>query len=174
MKALVRTMLNPAPPRSLEAERKPGIHVNRPQYANSTAVASAALEAHPPPGGDVLQQLKHKDMLLREMQHRMGNSLQIVASILLLKARTAQSEEARLHLRDAHGQVMSVAAIQKRLQVSASGEQVELGPYLCDLCASLDDAMIGGTRPIALAVSAENGMVSAQEAVSIGLIERGA
>jgi hypothetical protein len=43
--------------------------------------------------------LREKDMLLEEMQHRVINSLQIIASILLIKARTVQSEETRLQLR---------------------------------------------------------------------------
>ena len=47
-------------------------------------------------------------MLLQEMQHRVANSLQIIASILMLKARTVQSEETRQHLLDAHQRVMSV------------------------------------------------------------------
>ena len=42
--------------------------------------------------------LRQKGVLLQEMQHRVANSLQIIASILLLKARTVQSEEIRLHL----------------------------------------------------------------------------
>src|SRR4029078_10755195 len=46
--------------------------------------------------------LQQKEILLQEMQHRVANSLQIIASILLLKARTVQSEETRLHLQDAH------------------------------------------------------------------------
>ena len=62
--------------------------------------------------------LQQKDILLREMQHRVANSLQIIASILLLKARTVQSEETRLHLQDAHRRVMSVAAVQQQLQAS--------------------------------------------------------
>ncbi len=43
----------------------------------------------------------HQEVLLREMQHRIANSLQIVATILSLKARTVQSNEVRLHLLDA-------------------------------------------------------------------------
>ena len=39
--------------------------------------------------------LRQKDVLLEEMQHRIANSLQIIASIILMKARTVQSEETR-------------------------------------------------------------------------------
>ena len=54
--------------------------------------------------------LRQKDVLLEELQHRVANSLQIIASIILMKARTVQSEETRLHLQDAHSRVMSIAA----------------------------------------------------------------
>ena len=57
-----------------------------------------------------------KEMLLEEMRHRVANSLQIIASILLLKARTVQSEETRRHLQDAHQRVMSVATVQQQLR----------------------------------------------------------
>ncbi len=60
--------------------------------------------------------LQQKETLLQEMQHRVANSLQIIASILLLKAQTVQSEETRLHLRDAHQRVMSVATVQQQLR----------------------------------------------------------
>ena len=64
---------------------------------------------------EIAELLQQKETLLQEMQHRVANSLQIIASILLLKARTVQSEETRLHLRDAHQRVMSVAAVQQQL-----------------------------------------------------------
>ena len=41
--------------------------------------------------------LRQKDVLLRELEHRVANSLQIIASILMLKARTVTSEETRQH-----------------------------------------------------------------------------
>src|ERR1700730_7299503 len=46
--------------------------------------------------------LRQKEVLLRELEHRVANSLQIIATILLLKARTVTSEETRQNLRDAH------------------------------------------------------------------------
>src|SRR4026207_1879868 len=62
--------------------------------------------------------LQAKEILLQEMQHRVANSLQIIASILLLKARTVQSEETGSHLRDAHQRVMSVASVQQHLRAA--------------------------------------------------------
>jgi hypothetical protein len=56
--------------------------------------------------------LRQKDVLLRELEHRVANSLQIIASILMLKARTVTSEETRQHLQDAHQRVMALAAVQ--------------------------------------------------------------
>src|SRR5206468_972190 len=71
--------------------------------------------------------LREKDMLLEEMQHRVANSLQIIASILLMKARTVQSEETRLQLEDAHQRVLSVAAVQQHLHVEGGGKPIEIG-----------------------------------------------
>jgi two-component sensor histidine kinase len=59
--------------------------------------------------------LRQKDVLLQEIQHRVANSLQIIASIILMKARRVESEETRVHLQDAHSRVMSIAAVQEHL-----------------------------------------------------------
>jgi two-component sensor histidine kinase len=114
--------------------------------------------------------LRQKEVLLEEMQHRVANSLQIIASILLLKARTVQSEETRLHLRDAHERVMSLASVQQQLRASRLGDRIEIGPYLAKLCDSLAKSMIGDRRPLALTVEAGAGTADSSAAVSIGLI----
>jgi len=114
--------------------------------------------------------LRQKEVLLEEMQHRVANSLQIIASILLLKARTVQSEETRLHLRDAHERVMSLATVQQQLRASRLGDRIEVGPYLSKLCGSLATSMIGDRRPLALTVEAGAGTAESSAAVSIGLI----
>ena len=114
--------------------------------------------------------LAQKQVLLQEMQHRVANSLQIIASILMLKARAVTSEETRFHLKDAHQRVISVAEVQSHLHASGGVDQIEVGPYLTKLCASLAASMIGDNQPIALKVIADQGMIGSDKAVSIGLI----
>lgn len=74
--------------------------------------------------------LQQKAALLQEMQHRTANSLQVVASILLLKARAEQSEEARLYLKDTHQRIMSMTAVQRRFGIAGHGEQIEVATLL--------------------------------------------
>ena len=62
--------------------------------------------------------VREKQVLLQELQHRVANSLQIIASVLMQSARRVQSEETRLHLHDAHSRVMSIAMLQKQLAVT--------------------------------------------------------
>jgi two-component sensor histidine kinase len=114
--------------------------------------------------------LRQKDVLLDEMQHRVGNSLQIIASILLLKARSVQSEETRQHLQDAHKRVMSVASVQQHLHASGAGGPIEIAPYLSKLCDTLATSLIGDNRPISLKATISEGTATSAQAVSLGLI----
>jgi two-component sensor histidine kinase len=111
-----------------------------------------------------------KELLLEEMQHRVANSLTIIASILMLKARTVQSEETRQHLQDAHSRVMSVAAVQNHLHSAGQISSIEMAPYLSRLCEALAESMIGESRPILLKVEVAGGHVPSRQAVSIGLL----
>ena len=113
--------------------------------------------------------LREKDVLLEELQHRVANSLTIIASIILMKARTVQSEETRLHLHDAHKRVMSIAAVQQQLHASGLGS-IEVAPYLSRLCETLATSMIGDARSISLKVIGDNGIVTSRQAESLGLI----
>ena len=114
--------------------------------------------------------LQQKEVLLEELQHRVANSLQMIASILLMKARTVQSDETRLHLQDAHKRVMSIATVQKQLRASGADGSIEMGPYLIRLCETLAISMIGDSRPISLQVIGEGGLATSRQAESLGLI----
>jgi PAS domain S-box-containing protein len=114
--------------------------------------------------------LEQQKTLLREMQHRIANSLQIIASILLLKAGSVTSEETKKELRAAHQRVMSVAAVQGHLQASDGIEQIEMGPYLTKLATGLASSMVGPKQHIDIKVVTDSGTLPTSHAVSIGLI----
>ena len=90
--------------------------------------------------------LRQKGVLLDELQHRVANSLQIIASIIMMKAKTVDSEETRRHLQDTHKRVMSVATVQQQLHASGVAGPIEMGPYLSKLCEALSNSMIGDDR----------------------------
>jgi len=112
--------------------------------------------------------LREKAILLQELQHRVANSLQIIASVLLLKARAVKSEETRVHLHETHARVMSLAAVQQHLSFSVG--EVEVRPYLVKLCESLSASMMRNTTGLTLSVKSDEASLSSHEAVSLGLI----
>jgi chemotaxis protein methyltransferase CheR len=114
--------------------------------------------------------LRQKQVLLQEMEHRVANSLSIIASILILKARAVTSEETRRHLQDAHQRVMSVAEVQLHLHASKGIDRIEVDTYLAKLCGALASSMITEQHPILVKVAADKGTVDSSEAVSLGLI----
>jgi two-component sensor histidine kinase len=113
--------------------------------------------------------LKDKGVLLQELHHRVANSLQIIASLLLQSARKVQSDETRTHLVDAHQRVMSVAALQQHLTTSSTAD-VELRPYFTALCESIGASMIRDHNQISLDVSVDDSTTAADISVSLGLI----
>ncbi|MGA2952176.1 MAG: histidine kinase dimerization/phosphoacceptor domain -containing protein [Caulobacteraceae bacterium] len=113
--------------------------------------------------------LREKAILLQEVQHRVANSLQIIASVLMQSARNVQSEETRTYLHDAHSRVMSIAAVQKQLAASRLGD-VELRPYFTQLCESLGASMIRDHDRQTIEVHTDDSAVKADVSVSLGLI----
>ena len=114
--------------------------------------------------------LRQKDVMLEELQHRVANSLQIIAGIILMKAARVESEETRAHLHDAHKRVMSIAAVQAQLHASGIVGPIDVVPYLSKLCGTLATSMISDNRPITIKVVGEGGIANPREAESIGLI----
>ena len=113
--------------------------------------------------------LREKAILLQELQHRVANSLQIIASVILQSAKKTTSDETRLHLTDAHSRVMSVAALQQQLATSRLGE-VELAPYFIQLCKSIGASMIHDPTRLSIRVEADESATNADISVSLGLI----
>jgi two-component sensor histidine kinase len=123
------------------------------------AMADAALKE---------ESARENSVLLQEVRHRVANSLQIIASILLQNARKTTSDETRGHLKDAHDRVMSVAALERLLSSSSGSGDVQA--YLTSLCENISASMIDEADLISLSVKGGEGVVEARVLVSLGLI----
>lgn len=70
-------------------------------------------------------ELSQKQILLREVNHRIKNSLQLVSAMLGLQSRSVPDEEMRSHFREARARIMAIARLHERLYKADDYEQVD-------------------------------------------------
>ena len=113
---------------------------------------------------------QQQSMLLREMNHRVANSLQLITSLIELQARRVRDPDAKLVLQQAAERVDAVSRVHRRLYTSGEVGVVQMDQYLSGLVGELNRAsmMDGATGRIVL--SAEPVRIETDRAISIGLI----
>ncbi len=110
-----------------------------------------------------------REMLLREVNHRVGNSLQIIASLLHLQASSSTQEDVKAALTNAMGRVAAVAQVHRRLYTSHDLKSVLLNQYLDALLEDLRRSA-EGNRMSRLTLKAEPIEIDPDRAVAIGII----
>lgn len=110
-----------------------------------------------------------REMLLREVNHRVGNSLQIIASLLHLQASSAGDDGVKAALTNAMGRVAAVAQVHRRLYTSHDLQAVMLDQYLEAL---LDDLRRSaeGEKLTQLTLASEPIELDPDRAVAVGII----
>src|SRR5665213_624079 len=111
---------------------------------------------------------RQKDLLLKEVDHRIKNSLQIVSSLLHLQARTAGASQSQLQ--NAAARIAAIAAVHRQLHKSDYVGSVQLDAYLTDLCQEIATASGSPDRPCTLTVDAVPLTVDNDIAVPLALI----
>ncbi|MGO8908627.1 MAG: sensor histidine kinase [Bradyrhizobium sp.] len=110
-----------------------------------------------------------REVLLREVNHRVGNSLQIIASLLHLQANSSTQEDVKAALTNAMGRVAAVAQVHRRLYTSHDLKSVVLSQYLDALLEDLRRSA-EGNRMSRLTLKAEPIEIDPDRAVAIGII----
>jgi two-component sensor histidine kinase len=108
-------------------------------------------------------------VLLREVNHRVGNSLQIIASLLHLQANSSTEDDVKAALTNAMGRVAAVAQVHRRLYTSHDLKSVLLNQYLDALLEDLRRSA-EGNRMSRLTLTAEPVEIDPDRAVAIGII----
>ena len=112
--------------------------------------------------------VKENQTLMREGDHRLMNSLQLVQSMLALQSRGALSEEAKAQLNMAGNRVLAIATVHKQLHLTGSLEKVGIDAFLHRLCESLKHT--APSQIAAINVTADNAMLRSDVASGLGLL----
>lgn len=111
------------------------------------------------------------EMLLREVNHRVANSLQLVASLVAMQQRTITTDPAgRDALTETQGRIAVIAQIHRRLYTSEDVRFVEMDTYLEGLVEELHGAMQAAGRGHRISLNADPVRIATDKAVSIGVI----
>jgi two-component sensor histidine kinase len=111
-----------------------------------------------------------KERLLRELQHRVKNNLQMVTSFVRLQERRARSHEARGELLAVGRRIETLSLVYEKLYTTGEVERVDLGTYLGELGASLLRLHAGEATGVRLRTEVESLVVPLDKAVPLGLI----
>ncbi len=110
-----------------------------------------------------------REVLLREVNHRVGNSLQIIASLLHLQANSSTQDDVKAALTNAMGRVAAVAQVHRRLYTTHDLKSVSLNQYLDALLEDLRRSA-EGNRMSQLTLNAGQIEIDPDRAVGVGII----
>jgi PAS domain S-box-containing protein len=113
--------------------------------------------------------LLQRELLLRELNHRVKNNLQMVSSLLNLQAARMSDPETKEQFRKAIDRVQAVGDIHARLYQGEQLGRIEFDEYLRDLCGRLRESMLDG-KSVALNVETEPVVLDIDRAIPLGLI----
>lgn len=113
--------------------------------------------------------LRQKDYLVKEVNHRVQNSLQLVSAFLSMQVRSLDDQVVIDHLTEAQRRLSAVALVHKRLYRDDSVESVDLGRYLDDICVDTRETM-GPEWKEFMTFELAPLLISTDRAVNVGLI----
>lgn len=110
------------------------------------------------------------EVLLAEVNHRVANSLALVASMVNLQARASQSPETRAALTETQNRISAVAVVHKKLYTSGDVQSVELGDFLPSLLEQLETSMRASGHQSFLKPEIAQLSLPTDKSVSLGII----
>jgi PAS domain S-box-containing protein len=114
--------------------------------------------------------LKEKEMLLKEIYHRVKNNLMVISSLLNLQSRYIKDKEALSIFKESQSRANSMALIHEKLYRSSDLKRINFGEYVRTLSTDLFHTYVGDPSLISLNMDVENLMLDINTTVPLGLI----
>lgn len=114
--------------------------------------------------------LIEKEMLLKEIHHRVKNNLMIISSLLNLQSRYIKDEESKNIFKESQNRAKSMALIHERLYRSTDLKKIDFGDYIRTLADDLYHTYVMDTRLIHINASVDDLMLDINTSIPLGLI----
>ncbi len=114
--------------------------------------------------------LKEKEVLLKEIHHRVKNNLQVISSLLNLQSKGITDEHARQVLEDGKERIQAIALIHHRLYQNEVLAYITMQDYLPDLISQLKRTYVSADKQIQTKIETNAVRISMDNAVPLGLI----
>lgn len=114
--------------------------------------------------------LHEKEVLLKEVHHRVKNNLQVISSLLRLEAARSKQPATRETLRDMQGRIRSMALLHETIYRSANIARVDLAVYLTNLSTQLFRSLVTHPGLIRLKLNLASASVDIDQAIPCGLL----
>lgn len=111
-----------------------------------------------------------RDLLLREVYHRVKNNMQQVDALIALQSRSLRHEEARQVLQDVRLRINALGMVHQRLIESSDLRTFSLRTFLTELCDAIAYSVGARTLGIALTVEADTTSIDIDVAIPLGLL----
>ena len=145
--------------------------VDRLELAFSQALATVQLERAKADAEEALKASNERlQTLLREVNHRVANSLQLVATMVAMQARLISDERAREALGDTERRIQAIAQVHRRLYSSGDVQTVAMDEYLAALVTELEETWSTEHAPRSIRLTAEPVQLHTDKALSLGVI----
>jgi PAS domain S-box-containing protein len=114
--------------------------------------------------------LQEKEMLIKEIHHRVKNNLQVVSSLLGLQAHMIDDPQLRVPFEESQARIQTMALVHQQLYRSGTLSQIDFAEYLRDLVTRVVRSSRVGDGRIALEISAEAVYLPIESAIPCGLL----
>lgn len=114
--------------------------------------------------------LNEKEMLLKEIHHRVKNNMQVISSLLSLQAKQIKDEQARAIFKDSQNRVKSMALIHESLYQTDDLSHIDFAEYLRKLVNHISRSYQMQTEAIKMKVNVGDIALGVDTAVPCGLI----
>jgi two-component sensor histidine kinase len=117
-----------------------------------------------------MESLREKEVLLREIHHRVKNNMQIISSLLSLQARTIEDDALLRLYKDAERRIFAMALVHEKLYRSSDLARIDFSEYVKSLAGDLSGAYEAECGEVAIEVDADRVDLGVDQAIPCGLI----